>query len=113
MVKSHFTNNTPYNCLFLERKAVFINVGRGNVVDETELVEALEKQWLRGAILDVFQKEPLPKESKLWNMRQVRITPHISGPTVAKEFVEVFKSNYELYSESKPLLLTVDWSKEY
>lgn len=82
-------------------------------MDEAELIEALEKKWLRGAILDVFQKEPLPKEAKLWKMPQVHITPHISGLTVAKEVVDVFEQNYKLYSAGKSLLLTVDWSREY
>lgn len=63
--------------------------------------------------MDVFQQEPLPKESKLWNMPQVHITPHIAGLTVAKEVVEVFEQNYKLYSGGKSLLLTVEWNREY
>ena len=62
-----------------ERKAVFINVGRGDVIDEGSLVQALEKGWLSGAIVDVFEKEPLPKDSPLWDMPGVVITPHNSG----------------------------------
>lgn len=92
---------------------MLINIGRGTVVDESELIEALEKQWLRGAILDVFQTEPLPKQSKLWRMSQVHVTPHIAGPTVAKAVAELFRDNYQLYTELKALPLTVDWKREY
>lgn len=80
---------------------------------EAELMEAIEKKWLRGAVLDVFQVEPLPKESRLWKIPQVHITPHISGPTIAKDVAEVFADNYALYKEGKPLLFTVDWLREY
>ncbi|GKY92559.1 hypothetical protein MPSEU_000226100 [Mayamaea pseudoterrestris] len=56
--------------------AVFVNVGRGQVVDEDALVEALESGQLRGAGLDVVATEPLPKESRLWNMDNVLLSPH-------------------------------------
>ena len=58
---------------------VFINVGRGDVIDEKSLVHALNQGWISGAILNVFEVEPLPKESVLWNMQQVVITPHVSA----------------------------------
>ena len=58
---------------------VLINVGRGDVIDEKSLVQALNQGWISGAILDVFEVEPLPKESVLWNMQQVVITPHVSA----------------------------------
>lgn len=50
---------------------VFINIGRGNIITEVELVEALEQQWINGAILDVFETEPLPKTSPLWSLPNV------------------------------------------
>lgn len=55
-----------------EKKAVFINVGRGNIIRETDLVRALKKGWISGAILDVFEEEPLPQTSELWALPQVR-----------------------------------------
>jgi len=53
------------------KNAVFMNVGRGSVIRETDLINALEQKWISAAILDVFEKEPLPKESKLWSLPQV------------------------------------------
>ena len=64
-----------------EKSPVFINLGRGNVIDEASLVNALQKGWISGAILDVFENEPLPKESPLWDMPQVTITPHNAAVT--------------------------------
>lgn len=63
------------------RGAVLLNVGRGAVVDEGAIPEALEQGWLAGAALDVFEVEPLPVESPLWQDPRVMISPHISGPT--------------------------------
>lgn len=54
--------------LFLEKQAVFINIGRGSIIKEQDLIKALENKWIRAAILDVFETEPLPKESRLWSM---------------------------------------------
>lgn len=54
-----------YNCL--NRKTIFINIGRGTIISEQSLLKALDKKWIGGAILDVFQKEPLPLSSRLWN----------------------------------------------
>jgi len=55
------------------KNAVFINVGRGSVIRETDLINALEQKWISAAILDVFEKEPLSKESKLWSLPQVTV----------------------------------------
>ena len=63
------------------RGVVLINVGRGALVDESVLPEALDAAWLRGAALDVFETEPLPADSPLWARANVLISPHISGIT--------------------------------
>lgn len=62
-----------------KRGARFYNVGRGNTVDETALIEALETGWLDAAYLDVFATEPLPPEHPLWTTRNCFITPHTAG----------------------------------
>ena len=67
------------------KNSVFINIGRGDIIKEELLLEALEKKWFRAAILDVFTVEPLPKESKLWTHPNVFITPHCSGMTQLRE----------------------------
>ena len=58
---------------------MLINLGRGDVVSEETIVKATKEKWLGGAILDVFEQEPLPPESKLWKLPQVIITPHNSA----------------------------------
>lgn len=63
------------------REAVLINVGRGPVVDEDALVEALDGKRLHGAALDVFEVEPLPEDSPLWTNERVIASPHIAGLT--------------------------------
>lgn len=73
-----------------EKKPVFINVGRGDIIDEASLVNAIQKGWISGAILDVFEKEPLPKDSALWDMPQVTITPHYAAVTFPYQVLYVY-----------------------
>ena len=54
-------------------------MGRGDLVSEETIVKAIEEGWLGGAILDVFEEEPLPTDSKLWGIPQVIITPHTAA----------------------------------
>ncbi|MEO7966642.1 MAG: D-2-hydroxyacid dehydrogenase [Gemmatimonadaceae bacterium] len=63
------------------RGAVLINAGRGQVIDERAIPEALDQGWLKGAALDVFEVEPLPIDSPLWTDQRVIVSPHISGLT--------------------------------
>ena len=72
------------------RGAVLLNAGRGSVVDEAALPEALDRGWLRGAALDVFAVEPLPTSSPLWDDPRVLISPHCSGPTTVTGAVDGF-----------------------
>jgi glyoxylate/hydroxypyruvate reductase A len=61
--------------------AYLMNVGRGALIDEAALPEALERGWIRGAALDVFATEPLPADSPLWTHPRVVVSPHVSGPS--------------------------------
>jgi phosphoglycerate dehydrogenase-like enzyme len=76
--------------------AVILNAGRGSVVEEAALPEALDNGWLRAAALDVFATEPLPTESPLWLDPRVMVSPHISGLTTidgaAHGFLECLES---------------------
>jgi len=72
------------------RGAVLLNVGRGAVVDESAIPEALDAGWLRGAALDVFEVEPLPASSPLWRDARVMVSPHCSGPTTVEGAVTGF-----------------------
>ncbi|KAH7951627.1 hypothetical protein HPB52_010935 [Rhipicephalus sanguineus] len=64
---------------------VFINIGRGNVIAEECLLNALKNKWISGAMLDVFEVEPLPQSSPLWSTPDVIVTPHMSGPSRPQE----------------------------
>lgn len=85
--------------------AHFINVGRGELVDEDAMVDALRSGHLAGAGLDVFNIEPLPTESPLWDMPNVIITPHSSGasPTSAVRAEDIFIDNLRRWSTGEPL----------
>eukprot|EP01080_Neovahlkampfia_damariscottae_P012299 gene12299-5882_t len=92
---------------------VFINIGRGDVIDERSLLNALESKWIEKAVLDVFEFEPLPKDSKLWDHERVVITPHISGVTFPNDISELFMENLNLYNKGDPLKFVVDWKEKY
>jgi phosphoglycerate dehydrogenase-like enzyme len=89
----------------MKRTAYFINVGRGRTVDEEELIRALEERWIAGAGLDAFAREPLPGDSKLWELPNVYISPHIAGGT--RDYNElttaIFCDNLERYIAGKKL----------
>ena len=85
--------------------AHFINVGRGELVDESALIDALNSQHLAGAALDVFATEPLPAESPLWEMKNVIITPHSSGasPKAGLRSEDMFVENLAKFLAHQPL----------
>jgi len=95
------------------KNAVFINVGRGSVIRETDLVNALEQKWISAAILDVFEKEPLPKESKLWCFPQVTISPHNSAVTLPQNVAKLFAANYARYVNEESMINVFDFDKGY
>ena len=94
----------------MKPSAFFINVGRGPVVREQDLVMALSKGIIRGAGLDVFETEPLPAESPLWEMVNVIITPHSAGfeEDHSRKTFEIFLENLSRFQEGRPLVNQVD-----
>ncbi|MFC1483837.1 D-2-hydroxyacid dehydrogenase [Candidatus Neomarinimicrobiota bacterium] len=93
--------------------AVFMNVGRGDVVDETSLVTAMREGWISGAVLDVFPEEPLPPESPLWDLPNVTVTPHVAAYSFPDTVAEIFATNLVRYQSGEPLLYQVDWERGY
>jgi phosphoglycerate dehydrogenase-like enzyme len=93
--------------------AWLINIARGAVVDETALLAALEKRRIAGAVLDVFDREPLPPSHPLWKLDNVVVTPHISGPSTPDEIAPVFNDNLARYLAGRPLRHVVDRSLGY
>ncbi|HNP70305.1 MAG TPA: D-2-hydroxyacid dehydrogenase [Kouleothrix sp.] len=90
--------------------AVLINIGRGAVVDEPALIEALRSGQLGGAALDVFEHEPLPADSPLWSLQNVLVSPH-SGSTSDREnsrLTELFSENLRRFLAGEPLLNILD-----
>ncbi|XP_078035720.1 glyoxylate/hydroxypyruvate reductase A isoform X2 [Augochlora pura] len=103
--------NMLQNCK--DRGTVFINIGRGGIIKEADLVNAIQQRWISGAILDVFEKEPLPKDSKLWTLPQVTISPHISGVTRPQDVAKFFTKNYRKFIDGKDLLNKVNFRMGY
>jgi len=95
------------------RGAVLINAGRGAVVDEALIPEALDKGWLTGAILDVFEIEPLPASSPLWDDRRVMISPHISGLTTNEGAIAGFLECLESIERGEIPERVVSRQKQY
>ncbi len=93
-----------------KKGSFFINIGRGDTVDEVALAELLKTGHLAGAGLDVFETEPLGADSPLWQMENVIITPHYSGanPHYFERMMEIFLANFKAYIEKKPLPNQVD-----
>lgn len=89
----------------MKRDAVLVNISRGALVDEAALVEALRDGTIRGAGLDVFEEEPLPESSPLWDLPNVLITPHISGvnPHYNRRLTELFRDNLARFLRGEPL----------
>jgi glyoxylate/hydroxypyruvate reductase A len=97
----------------MKSSAWLVNIGRGPVIHETALVRALTERRIAGAILDVFETEPLPADDPLWTLPNVVITPHISGPSVPGEIAPVFNDNLKRYLASRRLRFVVDRSRGY
>jgi len=97
----------------LPSHAVFVNVGRGNALDEPALVEALNRGKLAAAVLDVFEKEPLPGDHPFWTTPNLYMTFHTSAISYPEDLTKLFIENYHRYLTGKPLKYVVDFEKGY
>ena len=103
----------------MKANAIFVNVGRGFIVNTNELTNALQKGFLRGAVLDVTDPEPLPENHPLRYMENVILTPHISGISwgenqfTRKRILDIFCENLKRDKNNKPKKNMIDFSKGY
>ena len=84
---------------------IVVNIGRGTIINQNDLIEALENKTIGGALLDVTSPEPLPYDSPLWDMENVIITPHCAGssPKAMDRAIDRLCLNIEAFLANKPL----------
>lgn len=99
----------------MKPSALLINVARGDIVVEQDLLQALREKWIAGAALDVFSKEPLPADHPLWELDNVILTPHISAITDRYEerAARLFAENLRRYLAGEPLLNEINREEGY
>ena len=103
----------------MKEGAILVNVGRGFIVDTDELTNALQNGFLRGAVLDVTEPEPLPEKHPLRYMENVVLTPHISGISwgenmfTRKRILDIFCENIKRDRNNVPKKNVIDFSKGY
>ncbi len=104
----HLVSTAEFSAM--KPEAVVINVGRGPVIDETALVEALQSKKIRGAALDVFEVEPLPSASPLWDMPNVLISAHTADHTAdwLPDAANFFLEQFDRWRKGEPLKNVVD-----
>jgi D-2-hydroxyacid dehydrogenase (NADP+) len=93
--------------------AWLLNLARGPIVDEAALLAALRANRIGGAVLDVFDVEPLPADHPLWGLDNVVVTPHISGPSTPREIGPIFNDNLRRYATGRTLRHLVDRARQY
>ena len=93
----------------MKETAIIVSVGRGSVIDEEALIEALKEGAIAAAVLDVFEVEPLPADHPLWGDPKVTVTPHNSagGRSGYARAAEGFMDNLSRYLNGEPLLRLV------
>ena len=103
----------------MKENSVLVNVGRGSLIVTNDLIKILKQNKIKGAVLDVFENEPLPENSELWDMKSVIITPHIAGPSFSGDEAtkdKIWKicfENIERYLQGGKLRNVVDFNRGY
>jgi phosphoglycerate dehydrogenase-like enzyme len=90
-----------------------MNVSRGAIIAEEGLVSALEQGLIGGAVLDVFETEPLPQTSPLWGLPNAIVTPHYAGPSLPPQIVDFFVANLARYRRGRRLSGLVDLKRGF
>jgi phosphoglycerate dehydrogenase-like enzyme len=100
----------------MKKSACFINLGRGSTVNQADLIDALRTKKLRAMVSDVYEKEPLPADSPLWQMKNVILTPHVAGvsPRYLERALKILRHNLKAYiSHRGEMMNVVDLDKGY
>ncbi len=99
----------------MKPSAYFINIARGGIIKQDDLITALEQGLIKGACLDVFDEEPLSDSSPLWDMQNVIITPHVAAlsPSYLDRAVKLFADNLSRFQQNKEMLNMIDKIKGY
>lgn len=96
----------------VKKQPIFVNVGRGTLIDSKELEKALKNNIFSGAYINVTDPEPLPKEDKLWNLNNLIITPHVTDGYHLEEtlnrIVQISATNIKNYCEGKEIINRVN-----
>jgi phosphoglycerate dehydrogenase-like enzyme len=99
----------------MKRRSLLVNVARGGIVDEAALAKALEGGEIGGAAIDVFEQEPLPASSPLWNAPNCMVTPHVAG--LSRDYMmrlgDIFLENIRRAEAGEPLLNQIDRARGY
>ncbi len=116
---THLLGAAEFAILGARRNAFILNISRGSILRQDDLVTYLKKPLeaggLRGAALDVTEPEPLPRESELWGLENCTVTPHISGLSVAylERAMQILEINLANLEAGRPLINVVDKRKGY
>jgi phosphoglycerate dehydrogenase-like enzyme len=100
----------------MKKSACFINLGRGSTVNQTDLIDALQNNTIRALVSDVYEKEPLPQDSPLWQLENVILTPHIAGasPKYLQRAMDIIEHNLQVYVRGTGEMMSqVDFVKGY
>jgi phosphoglycerate dehydrogenase-like enzyme len=98
---------------YMRPTAFLINIGRGEIVDEEALIQALNSGKIAGAALDAFCQEPLPQDHPFWKMNNVIVTPHVGGASdiYVEQVLSVFEENLRrfLSGDRRNLINLMEW----
>lgn len=108
---THLINHSVLQAM--KSSAILINIGRGNAIHEEALIDALNQQTIGGAVLDVFQEEPLPNDHPLWQTPNTTITAHISAISYPEDITPIFINNYQNFINRQPLKYLIDFERGY
>ena len=97
----------------MRNECYLVNVGRGNVIDESALEAALQRAEIGGAVLDVFQQEPLPADSPLWDAPGLTVTAHMAAKSHPPDIARIFVENYNRFVAGKTLNHVIEFERGY